>query len=89
MSLPETIGYKLTSRQPFLINIIVILMITSFFTIFEMPFIGLLIGSIIAGVLYIYQRINSPGIIKHYLYYNKLPAKLSGNKRKEFDFEDE
>jgi len=80
MGLPRTDGYKLTSSQPFLLNIVTVLMFTSFFTIFQLPIIGLILGTVLSFVLYIYQRVNSPGIINHYLFYNKLPNKLSGNK---------
>jgi len=84
MALPKTRSYKLTTQQPVLINIVIFMFFAALFQVFGLIVFGLVIGVLLAVGLYIYQRINNPGAINHYLYYIKVPNILSGNRKEEY-----
>lgn len=83
MALPKTKSYKLSTRQPVLMNIVIFMFFTALFQVFNLIALGLIIGAVLAVGLYVYQRINNPGALNHYLYYIKIPGMLSGNRKGE------
>ncbi len=81
MSLPQTKSYKLSSKQSILLNAVIFMFFTALGQVFSLVSVGVIIGLSLAVLLYIYQRMNRPGVIKHYLDYIKTPNQLSGNKK--------